>query len=644
MADSDIARLRTTLQSLGEPSTSMERVFSPTADDTSDGLSAEEDMEWKKASRLKRIEVRKSYAKLSPSDLALLKHDGVKLPSKGKRAKDTAAIDDRDKAEKKDYEISTDVRNVLEDLMGTTCNSATEITEQWNLSDVPPVASPQNEQESATLQVEMDLRKKAKDEEETMGVTEYLIPQSNKAKLESEVLDEAAARQTQEELQPASSPLPESVSDTKVVEEFVSLDSGFVAAESLSEANNFNVEHVFVHKEVEKCSLTVMAPPRKKRKRQKSGQEFTVDYNTSVVTESGKIVEYLRNEDTYDSGFSEATFLEQCYVQSPDLFGIGDSLRKRKRKEGVSKLDRQHTMEKASRETTSELALVPAGDIPSRKYTFLQSDVKTVLDRLWRREEPNICQGRFGALVELCRSKVMDLNIGMIRIDQGFLAAETVAIVASRPRSHLISDFKLTMIKPVNPVVRCEADMGPLMASLHPVSPLRLSLPRVEGSLENAFSQYDKGVVCILEQVSGARTIIENIRSTTHWSLHFLMDAQLFVLDVLYELWEYTARSVQLAVFNAYQCSLWEKHHQIFDARMYCLLFEMNAAAALSSKIETCCSYIRRFEEWNRKTNNLSSVYNHVYGLALSMIRLIAIPNALKRVQAMTQLNSKTSH
>lgn len=55
----------------------------------------------------------------------------------------------------------------------------------------------------------------------------------------------------------------------------------------------------------------------------------------------------------------------------------------------------------------------------------------------------------------------------------------------------------------------------------------------------------------------------QGLRSTMHWTLHCFLDAQLYVLDVLYELWEFTARSVQVAVFNPYQCAMWEKHHQL---------------------------------------------------------------------------------
>ncbi|KAK6033033.1 hypothetical protein OSTOST_00758 [Ostertagia ostertagi] len=613
-----------------KPSTSFERGISSTLGDSSDRLSTEEDIEWRNISRLKRIDLQKSYARLSPSDLALLKHDGVRLPVSGEEEGDTPTKDAKIIV-KTDPEIASDVLEDLVNTINTTTRSFTEVVEPQKLCVIPPTTPSKGEKELALLRLETEISNVFNEPTE---ICKDASPR--KAVLKIEPLEEISTEEAQKKLLEAPSPLAALHFDRKFTEESVLLDAEFLAAGSSSAATDFSVEHaITVSKELEKVSLKVLTPIRRKhRKRQqkRAGQKLT----------------YLRSEDTLGSGFSEVTYLEQCYLQSPDLFGIGDGTRKRKRKSRVERSQRRAT-EDANREAESEVALIHSENSATRKYTLLQSDVKLALDRLWRRQEPRPCHGRFSALVELCRSKVMNLGIDPIRIDQGFLATEkiwsslgrswrdttkmpypresTVAIIASRPRNHLISDFNLTMIKPINPIVRCEADMGPLLASLHPVSPLRLSRPRVEGSLENAFAQYDRGV--------------KTFRSTTHWSLHFLMDAQLFILDILYELWEYTARSVQLAVFNTYQCSLWEKHHQVFDARMYCLLFEMNAAAALSSKIETCCSYIRRFEEWNRKTNNFSTVYNHVYGLALSLIKLVAIPNALKRLQAMTHWNSK---
>ncbi|VDL77935.1 unnamed protein product [Nippostrongylus brasiliensis] len=216
-----------------------------------------------------------------------------------------------------------------------------------------------------------------------------------------------------------------------------------------------------------------------------------------------------------------------------------------------------------------------------------------------------------------------------------------LSVSSVKPRSHLISDFTLALIKPMNPVVDFTPEIVPQLSSTFSFCPLRLSRYCVEGSLERALDLYERGVDCILQQISYAKEMIQNIRSTTHWSLQYLMDAQLFLMGVVRELWEYTARSVQLALFSSFQCCLWEKHHQVFEARMCSLLFEMNAAAALSVKVVNCCSYVKRFEEWNRKCKNFSSVYNHVFGLALSIIKLIAIPNALKRLQSSTHWDSK---
>lgn len=50
--------------------------------------------------------------------------------------------------------------------------------------------------------------------------------------------------------------------------------------------------------------------------------------------------------------------------------------------------------------------------------------------------------------------------------------------------------------------------LAPLMASMNPASPIRLSLPRAEGSLEHAVEQFEKGIGCVLDQVDNARKII----------------------------------------------------------------------------------------------------------------------------------------
>ncbi|CAJ0598756.1 unnamed protein product [Cylicocyclus nassatus] len=228
-----------------------------------------------------------------------------------------------------------------------------------------------------------------------------------------------------------------------------------------------------------------------------------------------------------------------------------------------------------------------------------------------------------------------DTNIGF------FGRRLLVAYRKSRERNYQISDFNLTNVRTRNPVVKYDIDVAPLMESLNPVSPSCLSLPRAEGSLEDAVEQFEKGIGCILNQLDHARTITENLRDKMHWSLHFLTDAQLFFLDILYELWGFTARFVQIAVFSVYQTCLWEKHSELFDARMCRLLFEMNASASLSCDIGMCASYLRGFEEWCRELSNFTSIYNHVHGLALSLIKLITVPDFLKRLQRKTFWNSK---
>ncbi|KJH44617.1 hypothetical protein DICVIV_09338 [Dictyocaulus viviparus] len=271
-----------------------------------------------------------------------------------------------------------------------------------------------------------------------------------------------------------------------------------------------------------------------------------------------------------------------------------------------------------------------------REERVVEFELKTTnsdLNHLWRRTLCSINEGRFGALVKIYSSfREADFPRSFSK--------KVKSIFPCRRGGHIIADFSLTVMHR-SPMVTFDPDISVLVSSVNPLSSLRLSLPRLEGSLNSAFTQYEAGVKCILEQVTCAKSIIEKVRSTSHWSLHFVMDAQLYMLDIQYELWEFMARYVQLGLFNLCQCSLWESHHQLLNARMHSVLFKMNAAAALSSQVEVCTSYIRRFEEWNRKTKNFSSIYNHAYGLALSLIRLITIPNALKRLQSMTHWNSE---
>ncbi|VDM58659.1 unnamed protein product [Angiostrongylus costaricensis] len=310
---------------------------------------------------------------------------------------------------------------------------------------------------------------------------------------------------------------------------------------------------------------------------------------------------YLQSDDPPDSGFSPITYLEQCFIQSPDIFGIKADVSRKKRRMKHSASTSDQFTGPITRSRAKRLSAESEGSI----VKFTANDTSTALDHLWRRTHYTAGESLIGTVAIICKA------------------------------------LRLATIKSRNPIVTLEPDMTKLVTSMHPVTPFRLSLPRCEGSLESALMQYEAGVKCILEQVKSTRSIIENIRSTSHWTLHFLMDAQLYMLDIQYEIWEYLTRCVQLGVFSVYQCSLWETHHQLFDARMHCLLFEMNAAVALSSQAEMCSSYVRRFEEWNRKTNNFSSIYNNAHGLALSLIKHITIPNALTRLQSMTHWNSK---
>uniref|UniRef100_A0A0K0DMI2 [Histone H3]-lysine(4) N-trimethyltransferase n=1 Tax=Angiostrongylus cantonensis TaxID=6313 RepID=A0A0K0DMI2_ANGCA len=310
---------------------------------------------------------------------------------------------------------------------------------------------------------------------------------------------------------------------------------------------------------------------------------------------------YLLSDDPPDSGFSPITYLEQCFIQSPDLFGIkADMSRKKRRIEHSAS-----TSDQVTGPITRSRAKRLSAEREKSIVKFTANDTSIALDHLWRRTHYTAGESLIGTVAIICKA------------------------------------FKLATIKSSNPIVTLEPDMSKLATSIRPLTPFRLSLPRCEGSLESALMQYEAGVKCILEQVKSTRSVVENIRSSSHWTLHFLMDAQLYMLDIQYEIWEYLTRCVQLGVFSIYQCSLWETHHQLFDARMHCLLFEMNTAVALASKAEMCSSYVRRFEEWNRKTNNFSSIYNNAHGLALSLIKHITIPNALTRLQSMTHWNSK---
>ncbi|KAK6766683.1 hypothetical protein RB195_026141 [Necator americanus] len=401
---------------------------------------------------------------------------------------------------------------------------------------------------------------------------------------------------------------------------------------------------------------------RRGRKTDKSEQQQVISSLPSqvsrdvVAAEVNCISEYLRSGDQIDAGFSSLTHLESSFYDSPDLFGFGEARVKRRSRSKKEKKPVPVRGEVITRSKARALAAASA-DKPRIVIRIKKSAIGAVVHR----KEPDRIFGtelgffgrKLANLIQHLKERQFQMSFLLLKefrprmkrsaVDniKCVLPSDSVMFTTSRHRNHLISDFNLTMVRPRNPVVRCDADIGPLMASMNPVSPIRLSLPRAEGSLEHAVEQFEKGIGCVLEQVDNARTIIGNLRDKMHWSLHFLLDSQLFLLDVLYELWGFTARTVQIAVFSVYQTCLWEKHSELFDARMYCLLFELNASAALSCNIDTCASYLRRFEEWCRKSINCTSIYNHVHGMALSVIKLIAIPDVLKRLQQMTLWDSK---
>ncbi|VDN24321.1 unnamed protein product [Cylicostephanus goldi] len=292
-------------------------------------------------------------------------------------------------------------------------------------------------------------------------------------------------------------------------------------------------------------------------------------------------MQYLRSEDLLHTACSSLTHLESSFIESPDLFGIAEHVKQRpssKRKRG--------SKEVVTRTETEALTAAHHQDKPRIVLRIGRPSTGLRVEQI----EPDYGSignvGFFGRRLLIARTKL------------------------SQQQSHLISDFNLTMVRPKNPVVKCDIDVAPLLESLNPVSPICLSLPRAEGSLQHAVDQFEKGIGCIMSQVDHARQIIESLRDKMHWSLHYLMDAQLFLLDVLYELWGFTARTIQIAVFSIYQASLWEKHSELFDARMCRLLFEMNASAAFSCDI-------------SMESGNFSSIYNHVHGLALSLIKLV---------------------
>ncbi|KAJ1369879.1 hypothetical protein KIN20_031464 [Parelaphostrongylus tenuis] len=137
------------------------------------------------------------------------------------------------------------------------------------------------------------------------------------------------------------------------------------------------------------------------------------------------------------------------------------------------------------------------------------------------------------------------------------------------------------------PFWNCNRRKCPQKKAKSRMSPLHLALPAFEGTLASAFMQYEAGVKSILDQLQCTKSVVE------------------------------------------------------FEARMHSLLHEMNMAVALSSQTEMYSSYIQRFEEWNRKTNHFSTIYNNVYGLALSSIKHITNPNAPSRLQSMTRWNSE---
>ncbi|VDK41278.1 unnamed protein product [Cylicostephanus goldi] len=300
---------------------------------------------------------------------------------------------------------------------------------------------------------------------------------------------------------------------------------------------------------------------------------------------------------------------------------------------GISEKERHVREEVVTRSKTKALAAAHPPDKPRIVLRIRKSSSGVVIQRV----EPEYGSNGMGFFGK----RLLESWPGIRCINKYPSIHNSVVSTLSRQRNHLISDFNLTMVKSKNPIVTMDVSTSALVNSLNPLSPICLSLPRAEGSLEHAVEQFEKGIGCVLEQVDNARTIISGLRDKMHWSLHFLIDAQMFLLDLLYELWGFTARTVQIAVFSVYQTCLWEKHSELFDARMYCLLFEMNASAALSCNIDTCASYLRRFEEWCRNSGNCTSIYSHVHGLALSLIKLIMVPDILKRLQQKTLWNSK---
>ncbi|EYC07083.1 hypothetical protein Y032_0072g679 [Ancylostoma ceylanicum] len=375
-----------------------------------------------------------------------------------------------------------------------------------------------------------------------------------------------------------------------------------------------------------------------------------------VSAEVNFISEYLRSDDQSNTGLSSLTHLEESFLDSPDLFGCGEVKSKRRR----SKKEKRTIPPREEVVTRSKARALAAASSDKPRIVLRIKKHPPAVAVIQRRESDNVTGGGLGFFGKKLSNLIRHLK--QRQLERSFFTTEefgsalkrtaydnikytlshdSVVFTASRNHNHLISDFNLTMVRPKNPIVRFDVDTSPLMTSMNPASPIRLSLPRAEGSLEHAVEQFEKGIGCVLDQVDNARKIVVNLRDKMHWSLHFLCDAQLFLLDILYELWGFTARTVQVAVFSVYQTCLWEKHSELFDARMYCLLFELNASATLSCNIDTCASYLRRFEDWCRKSGNYTSIYNHVHGMALSLIKLIAVPDVLKRLQQMTLWNSK---
>ncbi|CAJ0609911.1 unnamed protein product [Cylicocyclus nassatus] len=417
------------------------------------------------------------------------------------------------------------------------------------------------------------------------------------------------------------------------------------------------------HKEVESVDVASSrdTPKSKRRRSRKKHHESTVQErkvaythppqscNRLVAAEVNGISEFLESDDRLQTGYSSLSHIESSFIESPDLFGIGEHVKRRSK----SKKERHVREEVVTRSKTKALAAAHPPDKPRIVLRIRKSSSGVVIQRVEPDYGSNGSMGFFGKrllnLVRHLRESRFEKSFvtcneswpGSSRISRFASDHDLVVSTVSRQRNHLISDFNLTMVKSKNPIVKIDIDTSPLLNSLSPLSPICLSLPRAEGSLEHAVEQFEKGIGCVLEQVDNARTIIAGLRDKMHWSLHFLLDAQMFLLDLLYELWGFTARTVQIAVFSVYQTCLWEKHSELFDARMYCLLFEMNASAALSCNIDTCASYLRRFEEWCRNTGNCTSIYTHVHGLALSLIKLIMVPDILKRLQQKTLWNSK---